>query len=301
VRIQVDDRAEIASAEIDTRYSQRFTDGGRQAYIEAGARWVLDAKADSASATMKEHRLLRESSQVQDGDGRRLLDGIQQSYALGLAALQAAQRHWKGGACIGIEAASPGQVARKQVSKIAVKVVHKVEGGEVPARVDAALQGGASIAPSHIATSPGTITHQAVDEAPATMSVELTALSRRGRAQRTLEIFTAGQRFQIEGGADEFRGSGHVCDLTKPFRVSGSGVTVTFTPTTDRSGSYDYKGSMSGFAVHGRGRYNVDYAGEVPTRIRAYGPGSVETPHGKVAGEGEERYTLTPAPEGNCN
>jgi hypothetical protein len=106
---------------------------------------------------------------------------------------------------------------------------------------------------------------------------------------------------QYEGGADEFRGTGHVCDLTQPFRVSGSGVTVSFTPTSDRAGSYSYEGSMSGFGVQGKGRYSVDYNGDLPTQIRAYGPGSVSTPNGTVAGEGDERYTLTPAPEGNCD
>jgi len=301
VRIQVDDRAEVASAEIDTRYSERFSDGDRQVYMEAGTRWALGAGGESASAVMKSHRLLRQSSQAQDGDGRRLMDGLQESYQLGLAAKDAAERRWKSGACIGIEATSPGQVARKQVSKIAVQVVHKFEGEDVAAQVDAALQGGASVNPGRIEKSPGTISHEAVDKAPATMRIELTALSRRGRAQRTLDIYTGGRRFQIEGGADEFRGTGHVCDLTQPFRVSGSGVTVSFTPTSDRAGSYSYEGSMSGFGVQGKGRYSVDYNGDLPTQIRAYGPGSVSTPNGTVAGEGDEHYTLTPAPEGNCD
>ena len=106
--------------------------------------------------------------------------------------------------------------------------------------------------------------------------------------------------YLISGGAGEFSGTGTICDIEQPWTVSGSGVTVTFTPSSANGGSYTYSGSMSGFAVSGSGEYSVAYQDDIAVSIRAGGEGSVSGEGGGGSGSGEEDYTLTLLTEGSC-
>jgi len=102
--------------------------------------------------------------------------------------------------------------------------------------------------------------------------------------------------YKADGGADDFHGTGVICDLTKPFVISGGGVTVRFTPKGDGAGDYDYDGSLEGFAVFGKGTFKIALAPDGASgKINAEGPGSVKTPMGVQTRHGEEVYTLTKA------
>jgi len=166
--------------------------------------------------------------------------------------------------------------------------------------VTVSLSGGASVTPEMIPRSPGSLTHVAPAARGARISILLTANSRRGRAEQRLVLTVDGGMYRIEGGADEFSGTGTVCDLARPFTVQGSGVVVSFVPASAQSGSYKYKGTMSGFPVWGEGRYTVQYAGDQPVGISASGPGSVKTPMGVVSRSGAEKYAVSPASSGTC-
>ena len=161
--------------------------------------------------------------------------------------------------------------------------------------------GGKAIDPREIARTAGTLVHDAPDEKEKSASIKLTAYSRRGKATLKLDISTGASAYRIEGGADEFHGTGIACDLAEPFVVSGSGVTVRFTPSSDRAGTYEYQGSMSGFAVMGSGTYSVRYTGDTAASMSATGPGSVETPMGTMTKNGSEEYTLTPMTDSSCD
>ncbi len=99
--------------------------------------------------------------------------------------------------------------------------------------------------------------------------------------------------YTAEGGADDFHGTGTICDLTKPFTIAGSGVTVQFTPASDTAGTYDYTGAAAGVTMSGNGTYTVSVTDSGGT-ITASGTGSVDTPLGVFANDGTETYTLTP-------
>ena len=100
--------------------------------------------------------------------------------------------------------------------------------------------------------------------------------------------------YKADGGADDFHGTGVICDLTKPFVISGGGVTVRFTPKGNGEGDYDYDGSLEGFAVYGKGTFKIALAPDGSGgKINAEGPGSVKTPMGVQTRHGEEVYTLT--------
>jgi len=98
--------------------------------------------------------------------------------------------------------------------------------------------------------------------------------------------------YDAAGGADDFHGTGTICSLAKPFTISGSGVTVNFTPTSITGGSYKYSGSMGIVRVYGHGTYKVS-ADEQGGTITATGPGTVVTPLGSSSATDSETYTLT--------
>jgi hypothetical protein len=181
-----------------------------------------------------------------------------------------------------------------------VNVVATDGSGDVPVKVTATLTGGASIDPSAIDRTPGTIVHLAPDVKKADMSIRLDAVSRRGKATETLKLYISDGAYSIDGGAGDFKGSGTICDLAKPFTVKGGGVTVTFTPSSAQGGSYRYGGSMMGFRLSDQGTYTVRYNGRVATAIVATGPGSVGTAAGTVHGSGDEHYELYPVHNADC-
>lgn len=290
VDITVNDEAGIASADIQTHYSEQGSGAGKSAAMEGRSGWH-DGGAGAAQNT---------SHNPIAGDSAAIEKGATDALVLGQTAAQAAQSHWQSGACIRIIAESPGGVRRAARTQIPVSVAHRLEGGEIAAKVTAQLSGGESLEPMKIARTPGTLTHTAPDEKRAKMSIALTAVSRRGKAQETLNLSINEGQYDIEGGADEFHGTGLICDLSQPFQVEGSGVTVKFTPSSASGGSYSYTGTMSGFAVSGNGTYTVATNGELATSVTATGPGSVKTPVGIVSRNGTEQYTLTPTQNAYC-
>lgn len=297
----VDENANVADAQIDTKYDQTSTDGGAISSVHGETSWNAPGGASGGPAQASSSKITKQS-----GDGAKAQkmadDGMRHSLMLANGALQAAESHWQGGHCIRIQTKSPGRVSPGRQSEIPVSVISKQDAAEVAAKVTATLTGGKSVDPAEIAKTPGRITHTAPDERTKQMSIKLVATSRRGKAEETLTMSMSEGQYRAEGGAGEFHGVGLICDLAKPFTISGSGVTVTFTPSSEDGGSYAYSGSMSGFAVEGSGTYTVSYTdyGETASAIYATGPGSVKTPMGTVSGTDSEEYTLTKITDDSC-
>ncbi|UZK65358.1 hypothetical protein [Sphingomonas sp. M1-B02] len=293
VVLSVNDNAELADQQIHTRYSRKAAGSKGGTAIAGEADW----RSDGGKFMLDAHR-----PGERNGGSAEAMETSAAAAALALAAGAAvgAERHWQNGHCVRIKARSPGRVDPKAQSSIPVMVVATDGTGEVPAKVTATLSGGASIDPTVIAKSPGTIVHTAPDAKKAEMSIRLDAVSRRGKATETLRLNISEGAYSITGGAGDFEGSGTICDLAKPFTVEGSGVKVTFTPSSAQGGSYRYSGSISGFRLSGTGTYTVQYDGEVATGVVATGPGSVGTSAGMVRGAGDEQYELSPVHNANC-
>ena len=113
-----------------------------------------------------------------------------------------------------------------------------------------------------------------------------------GRASAEFDT-KAQHAYRVSGGGGQFHGSGTICDLEKPFTISGSGVTIQFTPSSAQGGSYTYSGNMSGFAVWGGTSYTVS-ADENGGSMTGTGNGCVQTPMGTRCRGGTEKYTLVP-------
>lgn len=292
VSIVVNDQAEIASAEFQTKYDAATSGKGGGARITGAARFAMN---DGKSIKVIDGK--SEGSGDFDALER---DTVKSALLAGVGAMSAAKSHWQGGKCISLAAESPGNVSPGTVSQIDVKTTLKAGGAPVRANVTATLTGGASVDPADFPT-PGKFAHTAVNEKDKTMDIALKAVSRRGADEKRLRVTTNEQQYRITGGGGEFRGTGVVCDLKKPFTVRGNAnIVMKFVPATDREGTYSYTGQISGAKLFGKGQYWVGYNWGTPTSITARGPGSASSPYGTFTRSDEENYTLTPVSGQPC-
>ena len=295
IEIVVNEQAEIASSLIDASYDASTTGGGK--LVRAGGRFQSGAgeSIGERTYTTRDPTLSGVEGTLQDA-------AVAEATALGIGAIQGAESHWRTGYCMKIDAASPGTVAPNTVSTIDVKTFLRSEPKTtVRSSVIATLSGGATIDPGKFA-GPGSFKHTAVGEKNKTMSIKLRATSRRGADEITLKIDTNERQYLIEGGGGEFRGTGIICNLNKPFTVRGNAnIVVKFTPANERGGSYTYTGSMPKVELFGGGTYSVLYEGPTPVRVTAGGPGSARGRGRTFTRSGSEIYTLTPVSGRDCD
>jgi hypothetical protein len=102
--------------------------------------------------------------------------------------------------------------------------------------------------------------------------------------------------FRMVGGLDELFVDAVVCDIRHPFTVTGSGITLDFTPSGGdplSGGTYEYSGDFGEFSVSGKGTYKVKLSRDGGS-IVSKGKGKVISAVGTFPGQGTERYKLTP-------
>ncbi len=103
--------------------------------------------------------------------------------------------------------------------------------------------------------------------------------------------------YRMSGGADELVVDAVVCDITKPFTVKGSGITLDFTPNAadpKGGGTYSYRGDFKKFSVSGTGTYTLKLTDKGGGSIVAKGKGQATGPLGTFSSGGTENYDLTP-------
>ncbi|MBP6216026.1 MAG: hypothetical protein KA391_01375 [Luteimonas sp.] len=215
-----------------------------------------------------------------------------------LQALEGAKKGWESGRCVDLQVtSSPGKrtgVTPGTSFKVEAKPRARSDGAPTGGSVTATLSGGSSIEPGGKVRADATYTYKAPEEKDKSASIAFESRSKRGVGKATAEFDTKAQRaYHASGGGGAFHGSGTICDLEKPFTISGSGVTMTFTPSSAQGGSYSYSGSISGFAVWGGTGYTVS-ADENGGTMNGSGVGCVKTPKGTRCANGTEKYTLTP-------
>ncbi len=216
-----------------------------------------------------------------------------------MRAVQSAKQAWQSGACVTLEATS-NPAKRKGIKPnitfaIDAKPRAKSDGLPTGGSVTATLSGPSSLQPAS-GKVPADAKYQYAGPAKKdeSASIAFESRSKRGVGKATLEFDTKAVRaYTAAGGLDDFHGTGTICDLSKPFTISGGGNTVTFTPSSEQGGSYSYQGNMGGIGVYGKGTYTAS-ADENGGKITGSGNGCVKTPMGTRCNSGTERYTLTP-------
>lgn len=287
IRAVVNDDAEVASSTMDLVQGTRQVKGDTQFYIESG----VTLKFDGSNYTESNFRVIRHSQQATAENARPLSEGgLSAAQGIGETALAMAKQNWQEGGCTKIEAPSPGNVSPSSTTAIPVTVRHRFDGSEVPSKLDAALKGGKSVDPTSLAKTRGTLTYTAPSETGKSATLTLTATSRRSKATLDLTANTGGGSYRIVGGLDDWQTNSTVCDIMKPFTLTGGGITMQL--SGGLSGTYTYTGP---FNAQGTGTYTIslpDGSGK-PGTMTGGGAGQV-TGDRVYTGSGVEKYTLTP-------
>jgi len=294
----VNDAAQLTEVQLDVSGSMRRTDPGRSAYSEGRATGTLTYANDYTmffrnAAPTWEHR---SSSQATFADRQRAVDTTVEAVRFAGRAMLMWQTFWRDGYCVKVKANIPAKVSPSEQRSLDVHVVHK-DGSELDAPVDATLSGTRSLDPLRIDKAPGQLTYSAGAKKGDSATIDLVSTSRRGigKLKGTVKVEQPGYR--MKGGADALKVDAVVCDLSKPFTVTGSGIRLRFTPDAAdplSGGTYEYSGDFKKFKVSGNGTYKlkVDAGGGT---LDAKGPGKAIGPLGTFTNRGKEHYELTPA------
>jgi hypothetical protein len=289
---QLDDDAQYAGLDKQTHVEHASFGARAGTFVDMS---IHTPDGGSASTTVN-----RRSSQATDAsvDTAGNLANILEMMAVMFT--ENARDVWESGACVNLApTTTPAQRTKaKPSTSFAVLAAprSRVDGSATGGTVRASLSGDSSLDPAETKVrADARFTYVAPDERKKSAKVSLEARSKRGVGKSEVAFDTNdGAAYSAEGGADEFHGTGNICDLAAPFTITGSGNTVRFTPRDSSGGTYDYSGTMSGFGVFGKGTYTVKYADGVAVGITATGVGSVKTPQGVVTADGTEQYRLKP-------
>src|SRR5690606_417008 len=120
------------------------------------------------------------------GTGRRHVEeGLVAARALAAGALSAAHQRWSSGACLGLAASLPDEVAEGSTTGFAPKVSSLLDGEPVEAVVSVEVDG-----PGTVREDGAGFVFVAGDERGRTSTLRVRAVSRRGTVERTLEVAT---------------------------------------------------------------------------------------------------------------
>ena len=197
--------------------------------------------------------------------------------------LKAAQTGWESGKCVRLDVTpnpAPKDMEPSSTADITAAPRNKMDGGPTGGTVKATLIDGAR---ESIQARRRCLRMQASSLRPhrnrTTTAPSCSRLARRrgvGKAEMTFE--TGGPAsFQIVGGLDDFQVNEAVCDVMKPFQLSGGGFTASF--SGGLAGTYSYVGP---FDATGGGTYTISLPdGPLqPGTMVGEGSGSVTTPLG---------------------
>jgi hypothetical protein len=258
VRAVVNDEAKLATHTLDVVQGIRQQKGGRQIYIETGQ----TATHDGTDYTTSNFRIIRTSQQVAQTDEPLVIEGLTAAFGVGRTALATAEYNWYNGKCTQIEAKSPGTVEPSSKTSIPVTVRQRFEKTEIPSKLVAELKGEASVDPTTLPKTAGTLTYTAPGQRNKSATISLIATSRRGRATLDLTASTGGQSYRVSGQSNGVSFSGEICRLTKPFSIDatfpGGTAKTTFNPGSDTGGTTTVSGGGGGGCTHtGGGDYSV--------------------------------------------
>ncbi len=307
----LDDDAKLIDSPEGSSSNMRIDMGGFENYesqhVELTAGWerggkeIFENRGEGGYSIFRMDEVERTQKLVQ---GAQLLQTLMAEAML--RGLGAQRSPWESGRCVTLEptTAPAKRSGVKPSASFAVSAQPRARSDGAPAggTVRATLSGGSSLTQDGAkVAADAQYTYVAPAERDMVASIAFEARSKRGVGRASLAFDTKEvQAYLAEGGLDDFHGVGVICDLGKPFTISGGGNTVTFTPTGDKSGTYTYAGNMGGIGVYGDGTWRATADAHGGT-LTGTGNGCVKTPMGTRCANDTERYTLKPmaaCPEG---
>ncbi len=298
VRAEVDDNAEIVNTTIDVEQATRQVKDGREIYIET-ATTFKHAGEEINKSEESNFRVVRASSKAKSSDQGVSNDGLLSAWIMGEVSLAMAKEKWMNGACVKIEAQSPGKVEVSSVTDIPVKVIHKFEGGEVKSKLTVELSGKESVSPLKLAQTPGTLRYTAPGKNGEKAVIDLTATSKRGKAKLALDASTGEPSYQVNDA--QYAGFSWetkcIPALDKPYQISWTSpqgsAKFQFSPNSALAGKADYfvVNTLPDYkaTIEGSGSYIISVLSATPD-------GSPTDMSIDIEGQG----TITQCVGGNC-
>ncbi|MES2033493.1 MAG: hypothetical protein V4466_04900 [Pseudomonadota bacterium] len=239
------------------------------------------------------------SSQATDADIKAVEAQRDAAEIMAMSVLANAERAVQSGACVKLEPTSaPGKrTGAKPRTNFVLDARPRsvIDGAAVGGTVVATLSGDGALDRAG-AQVPADAQYKYVGpDTDGAGTITFEARSKRGVGKAMLKFDAKSRAYSAAGGAGAFYGTGEICDFAETFQITGSGVVVTFTPSSESGGSYSYTGNMGGVGVYGNGTYSVSVT-EAGGKMTATGPGTVVTPMGRRSATDTEHYTLTPRP-----
>jgi hypothetical protein len=299
VRLIVDDNADLTSKTVDITHGTKRTRNGQTSYFERGLTYHLNT--NESEGTLSNQRVVQKTDNVTlDDVVDATSSGDSVAYGAVNAAISAAELAWQGGACIQIVAASPGTVALNSSTAIPVKVMHKKEGTELAAKLDAKLEGAVSIDPTVIPKTPGTLTYVAPGETGKSATIELKAKCRRGRATLYLKADTGGKSYRVSGTSNGVSFKGEICNVNTGFLLDATFPGGTANVNFWADGSTNTDGGGNGCKMTGAGSYTLTFAENGTGTLKWTTTDKLACPGFSNSRTATFTLPLQPAPELSC-
>ena len=304
IRANVDDNADLVSTTVDLVQGTREVSNGKEFYVETGLTVQMDDK-NPENFSESNWRLIRYSQGATLEAARPAASSGQNSaLAMALTVLKIAEHKWQNGGCVRIDAKSPGSVAVNSTTQIPVKVIHKFGGAEVPSKLEAALSGAASVDPTLIPRTSGTLSYVAPGETGKNATIKLKASSKRGRATLDLTASTGGQSYRVNGTSNGVSFTGEICNVNKPFTIDakfpGGAAKTSFSPSSAAGGSNTVSGGGGGCVQTGGGTYTITTNPDGSATISWTTADKLTCPGFNNARTATFTLPLQPAPEISC-
>lgn len=310
-RRRLDDDARMSDLDLNANLQTAEFGGGAGTFVD------MDYEMSTTSGLMGS-KVNHRSSQATDADVANTEALLETIRVTATSFSELTRSVWEAGKCVRIDTASaPGARRRAKPStnfSLDARARSAVDGSSVGGTVRATLQGGASLDPADTKVrADAKFQYVAPAERDQVAAVSFEARSKRGVGLATLDFDTqTGEAYLMTGGAKELHFTGMVCDLEKTFVLRSdrplADVTIRFEPTSRERGQYSYTGTVIAydknekftFGVHGKGKYEIRFDGDIAVSGTAEGPGTVETSLGPQDGYGKEQYVLTIQEGADC-
>ncbi len=304
VRMVVGDDANTASTTIDIDQATSRGKNGQEVYVQTGE--TIKYGADFGGGTLSNQRVIQKTDNASADDvNEAWKSGQSAAYGAAIGAIVNAETIWKGGKCIKIEATAPGSVDPGSRTEIPVKVRHKKDGSDVPAKVDANLVGEASLDPTIIPKAPGTLTYIAPGEKNKTATIKLKATSRRGIATLDLPADTGRNSYRASGKQESATFAGDICNLNTPFEIDVVSITgnwpMKFTPSGEAGGQMEGNYSFGDCTLSGGGPYTVALKEDGTGTLTFTYNSTATCPAGSRTTSKTTTLQLKPATDVKCN
>lgn len=273
---RLDDSATLVASDYTYRHQISSTTDGKGEFFDhsSGARDDITVNRESSGTTL-------EFAQSAVDSAAALANMVANDM------MDAAKRGWESGRCVTLTVTpseDPGSLEPSAEITLDAAPTATLDGQPAAGTVTATLSGEGELDPTGAKVdAPATFTYTAADEKDLSGTATFESRSKRGVGKATLTLSTGGQAYSARGTEGEFTATGTICSLTSQFVLTGSGLTLTFTPNGEWDGTFQLTGFEDGVSFIGDGSYDVTYDGAIATNVIVDGDMTLSTPEGVTA------------------